>query len=285
MKTKKILVLFIIAVSTSISIIGCKKKNNSVTDVDTSAASDNSTADAAFNDVQNISDQAAKGALVFYSTLYNGTDSHIDATSAKSSCAAITHDSISTPHILTIDFGATNCLCTDGRYRRGIINVSYTGHYRDSASVHTTTFTNYFIDNNQLLGTKTVTNNGHNSSGHLTFTIVVDGQVIKASGGGTHTWQANRVREWMAGESTSAWLDDVYTITGYSTGTSVSGATYTSIITTPLHRALNCRWFDSGVVEVTPAGKPVRIINYGGGTCDNQATVTIGGTVYPITLH
>ena len=287
MKTKRSLSLIIAGAFLSIAIVGCNKKDTSpatTTDSDTTTASDNSSADAAFNDVQNISDQAANGALVFYSPTYNG-DSHLDASTEKTSCATITHDTISVPHILTIDFGTTNCLCNDGKNRRGQINVSYTGRYRDIGSVHTITFTNYFIEDNQLLGTKTVTNNGLNANSHLTFTIVVDGQMIKANNGGTHTWHSDRVREWLEGESTPEWLDDVYSITVNTSGTSSNGNSYTSVITTALHRALNCHWFDSGVVEVTPSNKPVRTINYGSGTCDSDATATINGTSYPITLH
>lgn len=287
MKTQKIVSLIIAGAFLSVGIVGCKKEVSTFTsskDNDVTAASDNSSADAAFNDVQNITDQAASGVLTFYSATYSGDNSHTDATTEKSSCAVITHDTISVPHLLTIDFGTTNCLCNDGKNRRGQINVSYTGRYKDDGSVHSITFTNYFINDNQLLGTKTVTNNGHNASGNLSFTVVVDGQMIKADGT-THSWNSTRVREMLEGESTPEWLDDVYSITGSSSGTACNGNTYTSVITTPLHRALNCHWFDSGVVEVTPSSKPVRIINYGGGSCDSDATVTISGTSHSITLH
>lgn len=286
METKKRNLLFVVPIAlVGILLFACKKNNTN--DTDTTVASDHSYADAAFNEVQNICDQAAEGSLVFYSPVVN-EDSHSGISSEKSSCATITIDTISVPHTIVIDFGPTNCLCNDGKNRRGIINVSFTGHYRDPGSVHTITFDNYFVNDNQILGTKTVTNNGENGSGNLTFTIVVDGQIIKANNAGTITFTSNRVREWIEGESTPEWSDDVYLITGTSSGskTTSSGSTsFTATITTALRRALSCHWFESGVIEVTPENKPVRIINFGNGTCDDQATVTINGNVYNITMN
>ena len=42
-----------------------------------------------------------------------------------STCAQRTY--VSDTRTLTIDFGSTNCLCPDGRYRRGKIVVVFTG--------------------------------------------------------------------------------------------------------------------------------------------------------------
>lgn len=276
----------------SIGIVACDKKDNGKTtdttdttdDTDTSVASEDNLVDASFSDVHNIVDQAANGSLItFFPVLAEESTSSTVVSFEKSSCATITHDSISLPKTIKIDFGSTNCLCQDGKNRRGVINVSYTGRYKDSASVHTITFDKYFVNDNQLLGTKTVTNLG-NKDGFLTYSIVVDGQVVKANNGGTHTWKSTRERKWLEGYTTSTWTDDVYSITGSASGTRANGNTYTTTITTALHRDMSCHWFDSGVVEVKPINKLVRILNYGAGTCDNTATVTLNGKDYTITL-
>ena len=284
--TKTIITLTLLSLITLTTVPSCKKKanNSPIVDSDVSAANDNNIAEGHFNDAQNIADQSATGNLVFYSPTFNGDVKQNDEYE-KSSCATITHDSLSNPKSITIDFGNTNCVCNDGKSRRGKILVSYIGRYRDSASVHTISFDNYFVDNNQLLGTKTVTNNGHNSNGKTTFTIHVDGQVIKANNGGTITWVSDRVRVWTQGESTLTFIDDEYSITGSGSGTNSSGNSFTTLITSPLVRALACRWFKSGIITVTPSNKPVRTIDYGTGTCDANATVTINGTAYPIILN
>ena len=286
MKLKTGISLFLVGASLSIAIVSCKKTNSnpsSTSDTDTSVAADNGLAEGIFNDVQNISDQASDGDLKFYSPQHTGNLQVIQSFE-KSNCAIITHDSISIPRTLVVNFGLNNCLCKDGNSRRGKINISYIGKYRESGSVHTISFTDYFVNDNQVIGSKSVTNNGKNTNGHTTFTIAVDGQIVKANSAGTLRWKSNRTREWLVGEDTKTWIDDVYSITGSTSGSNSNGNLFTSLITTPLHRALNCHWFDSGVLEVNQTGKVLKTINFGSGTCDANATVTILGKIYPITL-
>ncbi len=278
MKTKKIINYLFVVAAIGITISSCRKKEEK--DNDTSASSDNALAEITYNDVNNIADEASTGSLSSYLSTNDDADK-----SVLSTCATITHDTVSVPHLLTIDFGPTNCLCSDGRNRRGAINVSYTGRYRDSASTHTISFTNYFVNDNQILGTKTVTNNGHNAAGHLVYSVQVNGQIVKAGGGGTITWTSSRQREWIAGEGTPTWLDDSYLITGSASGTSATGNSFTASITSALRKNIGCRYLVSGTLALTPSGKATRYIDFGSGACDNQATVTINGNVYNITLY
>jgi len=270
-----------VAATVGIFFTSCKKDKDEK-DVDTNAASDHALSEGTFNDVNNISDEAANGNLTSYIT--SGT-SDSGERGLLTSCATITHDTVSTPRVLTIDFGTANCLCGDGRYRRGIINVTYSGKYRDSASTHTISFTNYFVNDNQVLGTKTVTNNGHNAAGNLNYSISVNGQIIKANNGGTITWTSVRNREWIAGENTPTWFDDVYLITGSADGTSAAGNSFNATITSALRKEIGYKHIVSGILNITPSGKATRILNFGNGVRDDKATVTINGNVYNITLH
>lgn len=281
MKTKHAFKYLMVAATIGIFLTSCRKTKDEPRDTDTSAASDNALAEGTYNDVHNIADEAANGTLTSYMVTNNSNEEK----AYLSTCATVTNDTVSVPHILTIDFGTANCLCNDGRNRRGIINVSYSGHYRDSASTHTISFTNYFVNDNQVLGTKTVTNNGHNAAGHLSFSVTVNGSIIKAGGAGTISWTSNRTREWIVGEGTLAWNDDVYLITGSASATSAAGNAFTLTITSPLRKELSCHNIVSGSFALTPSGKYTRYVDFGTGACDNQATVTINGNVYNITLH
>ena len=93
---------------------------------------------------------------------------------------------------LTVNFGATNCLCNDGRYRRGTIVLSFSGKYKDFLTVITVTPQNYFVNDNQVSGTKTITNKGHNAVHHLVYEINANMAIVKANGGATITWTSNR---------------------------------------------------------------------------------------------
>lgn len=279
MKTKNTFKYLMVAATVGMLFTSCRKDKDEK-DTDTSSASDNALAEGTYNDVNNIADEASTGTLSSFLTPMDPENKSI-----LSTCATITNDTSISPHILTINFGTTNCLCNDGRNRRGIINVSYVGQYRDSASTHTITFTNYYVNDNQILGTKTVTNNGHNAAGNLSYSVVVNGQIIKAGGGGTINWTSTRTREWIVGELTLPWNDDVYLITGSANGTNAAGNSFNMAITTALRREIGCRHFVSGSLTLTPSGKPTRYVDFGSGACDNQATVTINGNVYNITLN
>jgi hypothetical protein len=256
---------------------GCRK--NEDLDSDTSTASDNALAEATFTDVNNIADEGASGSL----NSYKGGS----ADGILSTCATISFNVTGNDTSMTIDFGPVNCLCRDNRYRRGQIVVTWTGAYKDSGHVHTITFNNYFVNDNQVMGLKTITNNGPNNAGNLSYTVDVNGSIIlsQANGGATITWVSQRIREFIQGASTPAWNDDVYLITGSATGSSSTGKSFTATITSPVRKELGCYYLVSGTVEFNPSGKATRTIDFGSGACDNDATVTIKGHVHHITLR
>lgn len=281
MKTKFRLLMLLTGASV-ILLSACRKDKDEEIDNDTASVVEYAMADNAFTDVSSISDEAYDGSL----------DSYRSAGNARilTTCATISFDTASSPRTLTIDFGATNCLCGDGNYRKGRILVSWTGPYRDSGSVRTITFDNYFVNYNQILGTKTVTNNGTNASGHPVYTVTVSGSIIwdpqYFGGGGTSTYSSTRTREWSAGYNTLAWSDDVYLISGTASGTTRIGSSYTMSTSEALKKEIGFRHFTDGVLNFTPSGKFTRVIDYGyvNGGRDNLAQVTINGYTFTVQL-
>jgi hypothetical protein len=281
MKTKQLtLVLALVAIASASIFSSCRKKEKEEVDSDTAGASDQSLASSSVNDLTSISDEAAK-------TYTISSFKTAETNAILSSCATITFDTLAAAKTITVNFGATNCLGNDGRYRRGALTIAFTGKYRDSLTLITVTPQNYFVNDNQIAGSKTIKNLGHNAAHHLVYEINANISIIKASGGGTITWQSARQREWTAGESTLTWSDDIYSITGGANGTTSNGNTFTSVITSPLIRkmSIGCRrHFTQGSLQHTPGGKATRYIDFGNGACDSDATVTINGTTYNITL-
>ena len=284
MYAKKISIFIAASViSSSLLFTSCKKDASKDSDVE--AAENSVLAEASFDDVTTISDQAALSGSVNMRVAGDASVNREDG-SLGSGCATVSIDTVTVPHAITIDFGATNCLCNDGRNRRGKIILSYTGRYKEAGTVISISFNNYFVNDNQLTGTKKITNQGVNSAGNLVYKIEVNGQVIKANGAGTITWVSTRQREWTAGASTPLVLsDDAYSITGSATGTNASGKSYTFTITKPIVRKMSCHYIESGVIDITPEGKPTRTLDYGNTGCDANATVTILGYSFPIILR
>jgi len=262
-----------------ISITSCKKDDKDELDTDYTTARDNGIMDAYFNDVSNISDEASTGSVSSFKLGY-------PYDGLMSACATVSLDTSVSPKILSIDFGPTDCLCNDGNYRRGKILVSFTGAYADPGHTHTISFDQYFVNLNQVTGTKTVTNNGPNASGHPTFSVSVNGSVVLHSsyGGGTITQTSTRTREWIAGYNTPQWSDDVYLISGTASGTSSKGQAYTMSTLTPLQKEIGFKHFVSGKLLYQRSGKEDITIDYGIGLRDNLATVTIKGYSFNIVL-
>ncbi len=274
----------------AIFVSSCKKDEEQI-DKNTSSAVDHAFAESTFDDVGLMADQAAiSGDLATYKngSLQNGL---------LSTCATITFDTTVSPRIITIDFDTVNgSPCLDGRYRRGKVIVSYNGGYRDVGSTHTISFDDYYVNDYKIEGTKTVTNAGQNSSGNTQFDISVVGHIISPQGANLD-WTSTRVREWVEGEGSMWWTDDVYHITGTASGNSFGGEDFSAQITEPLVVDLGCVSpsplipkpvsLKDGILEFTPNGKYTRVIDYGyeNGDCDNKAKVTIADFEFTIILR
>jgi hypothetical protein len=134
------------------------------------------------------------------------------------------------------------------------------------------------------MGSKSVENMGKNAQNQSYFNINVNGMIVKTTGD-TLIWNAIRTRTWTQGEATQQWADDVYEITGTASGQRANGIPYTMTITQPLVKALDCQWISAGKMDIQPTGYNLRSIDFGNGNCDNNATVTINGNTYNITLN
>jgi len=285
MKTKQLLLsAAVLIMSVALSLTGCRKDNSK--ESDTIGAEDNALADKSFEDLGQISNEAYGGGLSTFKT--GGGSQQTDG--LLSFCAIIIPDLINKK--ITVDFGTTNCLCKDGRYRRGKVYITYTGiTYWDSlASVTVTTHPtdNYFVDDNQIIGEKSWINNGRNAAGHLSWSVVIDGSIVKANNQGTVKWSATRTVEWLAGEGTLPWSDDVYGVTGFAKGTASNGMSFDATITSQLIRKIACpKHFVSGTFDFTAGTKPTRHVDFGyspapnpSGSCDGWISVTINGKTF-----
>jgi hypothetical protein len=268
----------------SLSFTACKKDSKTPADNDTAPAQDNAMAESSYTDATTMVDASVTfGANFSFRVAANEQTARIEEVLGK--CVTVTIDTVSVNRSVIINFGTTNCLCVDGRNRRGRILASWTGKYRDAGTVVSITYDNYFVNDNQIKGTHKTTNMGANTAGNLVYKIEVNGIIVKANNGGEITWLSTRQREWVAGASTPLnILDDTYSITGSANGTVASGAAYTINITQALVRKMACNWFESGKIELTPQGLTTRTLDYGNTGCDANATFTINGSTYNVVL-
>jgi len=275
MKTNSFVRTALMLVASLIFLTSCKKDKNSEVTIDTdySMASDNARAELEANNLGAAADAGYDQAA--------GAAFKNSATNLLPACATVTIDTVSSPKTLTVDFGTSNCLCSnwDGRYRRGKVKVSWTGGYRTPGTVITTSTEDYYVNDILHKYHRVVTNNGLNASGNPVFNVNVDTAKIYTTDG-TISWTSNRTREWIAGDSTLNLMDDEYYITGSADGVSAKGTSFNVTITQALWIKLNCKWIVSGKLTVSPQNKDPRYVDYGTGACDSQVSVTINNKTY-----
>lgn len=190
--------------------------------------------------------------------------------------------------VITIDFGTSGITSTkDGKTRKGKIKITFSNGYKKVGAMVTHTFENYYVDNNKIEGSRTITYNGLNASGNHNWSIESNHTITRASGK-VSTWTSSRVRTMIAGANTPLnWSDDQYNITGSASGVTTLGDSYTINISTPLLVKVGCRYIQSGVINFT-RGTTTASIDYSQGgttaTCENTALLTYNGTTKIITL-
>ena len=242
----------------------------------------NSKVESAFDEMTNISDQAITGNMVYYK---NGAvivrQPGDKPLTQKTACnVIITIDTIGSVKTVTVDYGTSNCDCNDGKTRRGKIITTFTGFYHAQGTIITHTPVDYYVNDIKIEGTKTVENMGLNSSGKPYFNVQING-VATLTSGETLTYTSSRVRTWIDGFNTLLnRFDDEYEITGTAVGVFSSGGGYNTNITSPVLIKVGCGFPVSGTLEITPQTNPVRVLDYGTGTCDATFTVTVNGQTY-----
>lgn len=180
-------------------------------------------------------------------------------TSILPSCAQVYTNTSSSPKVMEITFGdsVNSCLCPDGNYRKGKIRAEFTGAYRTQGSTLVITLSNYYVNDIKYTGTRTVTNLG-NASGHFKYSVVVTG-ASAVTPTGTITWSSNGIVDRIEGDSTITPWDDVYLITGSSSGINRRGKSFSVNITSPLKKAIGCHWIKSGKLTVSTTSKSLEL--------------------------
>ncbi len=188
-------------------------------------------------------------------------------------------------HTMVIDFGTKNCMCRDGKNRRGKIVSVFEGRPHSDKARVTTKLVDYFVNDMQHTGVRQVTFVNRD----VKHVVVREASVITPEG--TISWAAERVIERIAGGDTPRLADDVYVIKGKATGVNRKGVAYAAVTEKPLKKVLapGCaRHFVSGILVIKNENGHTIKLNYdptGGEPCDNIAEVTVNGHTKTITLR
>ena len=185
---------------------------------------------------------------------------------------------------ITIDFGSDPCLI-NGNLLQGQIVLTYTRNPEAQEVFITKTLVDFYFNNKNLVGGKTLLKELSNENGNPQFTHTTDITIIWPNGLEASR-SGERVREWIEGSDTPGiFSDNVFEITGFWTTTFVNGNTHNYEVIEPLRREVICLYFVSGSVDVERTNFS-GVFDYGEGDCDNMATFTFdNGTVVDIVLN
>jgi hypothetical protein len=188
------------------------------------------------------------------------------------------------PKNICIDFG-TGVTVKRGNRLKGKIYITISARMSVTNSTRTFLFSNFYVNDNSVKGTKTVTYSGLNNASQPYWTISATDTITRADGKKI-VWNSKRVRTRIDTNNTPLiYWDDTYSITGGSTGVNANGVAYTMAIqeTNPLIISQNFPYFTKGTVVITSENKTV-VVDYGDGTKDAIATRTIDGVTKQFNL-
>ena len=196
------------------------------------------------------------------------------------------------PARVVLDFGTTGCPGPDGRVRRGKIITEYSNRLTLPGAVAVTTFENFYVDAVNVTGTHKITNTSATILDRKYKIEVINGKLTRPNGDFTE-WNSTRIVVQIDGLLTPDFpRDDVFRIEGNANGRTQRGnllVRWESTITENLIRRFTCRWIVRGRIRTTRATLPsnsrwIAVLDFGAGTCDNQAALTINGVTRQITL-
>ncbi len=309
--------LALLLIAGALTFTSCRKKEESPEpeeeDTEQSTATDNNLAENTVNDIISIGSEISESGTLESFRPSGPQATSTDAGIASAACASVTGLGTKT---ITVDFGTTGCLCQDGKTRSGKIVYNFSAsspttaiYYRNPGFSMTVSTINYVVDGYQInIHNKTVTNTtpstispSVNPGTNLTWAITASVTIIRPSSTGTISWSCSRTKELINTSDTNCykgqarhirWNKAIIKLNGTASGVNAKQENYTAVATN-LIRDFNCspdvnhprrHPFISGTISYTPGIRPVRLIDFGNGSCDLNATVTIKGKVHNITL-
>lgn len=270
---KRILTPTVLLLSAVLTFNGCKKDEPA--DTETVTATDNSICETEFMRLLPTVNSIAIDE--------QGVHRHGSGDQTLTACpdVYVPDSALQYPRHMYIDYGTGCTDPVDGKVRKGQIIIEFDRPFDSLGAILTVTFDTFMVGAIKFEGTTILTRTGPASFNKR----VING---KCSKGGATPWEilfaADRNITFTSGATVST-DPQIITITGTNSGTDRNGNTWTSTITTPIVRDLGCTWITKGVVVVTPAGKSDRTIDFGDGTCNDKATITIDGNTFEFTMQ
>lgn len=272
MKKQKLKLSMIVLALIGLMLTSCQDEGN-VIDPGTSEAIDLKTAeteaevDKASEEVSAIIEEAYLNEE-FPTLAKSGTDRFLP------DCVTITIVIVQNMKTVTIDFG-DGCELRNGNFVSGKIILEYEKDPEAATKMISYAFEDFYFNRKNIEGGGSILRERSNENGNPQSTKNFDVKVTWPDGSFASKVGV-KVREWIEGNNTPAWGDNVFLITGNGTFTKKNGTVLSAEVVEPLRRELACKFLVSGIVNLSK-NENKAVLNYGDGACDDLATISING--------
>lgn len=205
-------------------------------------------------------------------------------------CATITTLLANGSWTRTIDFGTGGCTMLNGNSIKGKIIIRFSDDFNDAERTLSYSFDNFYHNGKLLQGNKSIRYSLKTTKllavVHPISIFTVD-MKITFEDGKIYTRTGTKTKEMIEGNNTPlSWEDTIFLVTGNSTTVFPNGTSISSVITTPLRYVLRCKSIFpvEGILTITK-NKSEGTLDFGKGTCDNLALLTIDGVATEIILE
>ncbi|MBN1597206.1 MAG: hypothetical protein JW894_02845 [Bacteroidales bacterium] len=197
-------------------------------------------------------------------------------------------DSTCFPKVITIDYGDGCSIVFNGDTitRKGKIIITITDRRFVIGSQVITTFEEYFINDVQIEGTRTITFNGLNESGYEEFAMTLEDGRLTFGDGSVYTRDANGTREL---DRERIRRNDTVYLSGSMEGINTEGQEYTRTITRKL-MLIHCeeyhyRWTIVAGEIVSTLDDVETVVDFGDGSCSTGVLFRIDNETYYFTVN
>lgn len=276
-KSQLIKILSIVFISSSLFfVISCKKKTNEV-DSETQSVVDNSICEQEFMQIQPTTNNLA------IQTKGTSAKKLMEGFAITAGCDTLTflggdstYTNLSNPPRWEFNFGTCAAANHDGITRSGKIFVTFKGRPKKDSSTTIIKMQNYKVNNNITYSCDSIviTTRPQTSTTKTFIVDVVNGMCSGASW--NIKYKTHKTITINNNSTPFIFADDYTSINGTTEGTSRTGKNF-SVVVNNTTKYNNCKYIVSGSMELTPEGLSTRTVDYGNGTCDDDATFNVNG--------
>jgi hypothetical protein len=269
---KKIKILSILFITSSLVFVYSCKKNTKDVDTETQSVVDNAICEQEFMQIQPTTNNLA------IKTKGTSAQRLAGVTGGCDSLTYISGDTsfVGAPPTFEYNYGICSLANTDGVIRTGKLWIRFLGRPKNAGSKTIIKLLNYKVNGTITYSCDSiVVTSGSNATAAIRdFTVQIIGGVCTGNGW-TVKYSSTKYIS-INTNSTLALSDDVVTVSGTANGTNRDGRDF-EVVITGITKPASCKFITKGTVNVTPKDFSMRTVDFGSGACDDDATFTVNG--------